>query len=370
MKIGIPREIKTREGRVAMTPVGVRTLVHHGHEVYVEEGAGLGSCIPDAEFEQAGARMVQGADTVWAQAEMIVKVKEPVEIEYQYLRDGLILFTYLHLAANEKLTRELLDRKVVGIAYETIQLDDGSLPLLAPMSAVAGRLAIQVGCTCLETIHGGKGILLSGVPGVRPGRVVIIGAGVSGLNAAHLAVGMGAQVTILDINQKRLNYLEDIFHSRAVTLMANAGNVEESVMNADLVIGSVLIPGAQTPHLITRGLLRRMEPGSVIVDIAIDQGGCAETSRPTTHDDPTYVEEGIVHYCVANMPGAVPRTSTYALTNATMPYVLAIADKGWERSLQDDPPLSRGLNVVKGVLTNRKVAEAFGMTWSEYGRRG
>ncbi|HPI94184.1 MAG TPA: alanine dehydrogenase [Deltaproteobacteria bacterium] len=366
MKIGIPKEIKTREGRVAMTPVGVRTLVHHGHEVFVEKGAGLGSCIPDAAFDQAGACMIDKAERIWADVEMVVKVKEPIEAEYGYMREGLILFTYLHLAANERLTRELLSRRVIGIAYETIQLDDGSLPLLAPMSSVAGRLAIQVGCTCLETIHGGKGILLSGVPGVRPGRVVIIGAGVSGLNAAHLAVGMGAQVTILDINQKRLNYLEDIFHSRAVTLMANAGNVEESVMNADLVIGSVLIAGAQTPHLITRELLRKMEPGSVIVDIAIDQGGCAETSRPTTHDNPTYVEEGIVHYCVANMPGAVPRTSTYALTNATMPFVLEIADKGWEVALRENLPLSKGLNVVKGNLTNRKVAEALGMNCSVY----
>lgn len=361
MKIGIPKEIKVREGRVAITPTGVRTLVHHGHEVLVEKSAGLGSCIADAAYEQSGARMIDEAETVWSEAEMIVKVKEPVEEEYAFLRGDLLLFTYLHLAANERLTRELMASRIIGIAYETIQLDDGSLPLLAPMSAVAGRLAIQVGCTCLETVHGGKGILLSGVPGVRPGRVVIIGAGVSGLNAAHLAVGLGAQVTIMDINQKRLNYLEDIFHSRAVTLMANAGNVEESVIDADLVIGSVLIPGAQTPHLITRELLRKMEPGSVFVDIAIDQGGCAETSRPTTHDNPTYVEEGIVHYCVANMPGAVPRTSTYALTNATMPYVLALADKGWEGALNEDAALLKGLNVLKGALTNRKVAEAFGM---------
>ncbi|MCU0575496.1 MAG: alanine dehydrogenase [Desulfobacterota bacterium] len=365
MRIGVPKEIKTREGRVAMTPVGVRTLVHHGHEVLVERSAGMGSCIFDAAFEQAGARMIDRTEEIWADADMVVKVKEPIDLEYERLREGLILFTYLHLAANEMLTRELLARKVTGIAYETIQLDDGSLPLLAPMSAVAGRLAIQVGCTCLETIHGGKGILLSGVPGVRPGRVTIIGAGVSGLNAAHLAVGLGAQVTILDINQKRLNYLEDIFHSRAVLLMANAGNVEESVINADLVIGSVLIPGAQTPHLITRDLLRRMEPGSAFVDIAIDQGGCAETSRPTTHDNPTYVEEGIVHYCVANMPGAVPRTSTYALTNVTMPYVVELADKGWEQALKEDLPLSKGLNVFRGTLTNRKVAEAFKMECTE-----
>lgn len=366
MRIGVPKEIKTREGRVAMTPVGVRTLVHHGHTVCVEQGLGLGSGIADSAFEQAGACLVESAEKVWTVSDMIVKVKEPIEAEYGFLRQGLLLFTFLHLAANGALTRELLDRRVIGIAYETIQFDDGSLPLLAPMSAVAGRLAIQVGCTCLETIHGGKGILLSGVPGVRPGRVTIIGAGVSGLNAAHLAVGLGAQVTILDINQQRLNYLEDIFHSRAVLLMANAGNVEDSVMNADLVIGSVLIPGAQAPHLITRELLRKMEPGSVLVDIAIDQGGCAETSRPTTHDNPTYVEEGIVHYCVANMPGAVPRTSTYALTNATMPYVVLLADKGWERALKENRALARGLNAFDGVLANRKVAEAFGLESVEF----
>jgi alanine dehydrogenase len=366
MKIGIPREIKTREGRVAITPAGTMTLVQHGHEVLIEKGAGLGSCIPDTAFEQAGARMIDKAEAVWADSEMVVKVKEPVDPEYAYLREGMILFTYLHLAANERLTNELLNRKVIGIAYETIQLDDGSLPLLVPMSQVAGRLALQMGCACLESIHGGKGMLLSGVPGVRPGRVTILGAGIAGLNAAHLAVGMGAQVTILDINQKRLNYLADIFHSRAVLLMANVGNVEESVINADLVIASVLIPGAKAPHLITRSLLRKMEPGSVIVDIAIDQGGCAETSRPTTHDNPTYIEEGIVHYCVANMPGAVPKTSTYALTNATMPYVLELADKGWERALREDLPLSRGLNVHKGALTNRKVAEALGKDCMPY----
>ncbi|MCE5211980.1 MAG: alanine dehydrogenase [Deltaproteobacteria bacterium] len=366
MKIGIPREIKPREGRVAMTPAGIRTLVQHGHEVLVEKGAGVGSCMPDAAYKQAGARIIDRAKTVWSDSEMVVKVKEPVEPEYSFLRKDLVLFTYLHLAANEKLTNELLASKVTGIAYETIQLDDGSLPLLIPMSQVAGRLAIQMGCACLESHHGGKGILLSGVPGVRPARVTILGAGIAGLNAAHLAVGMGAQVTILDISQKRLNYLEDIFHSRAELLVANIENVEESVINADLVIASVLIPGAKAPHLITRELLKKMEPGSAIVDIAIDQGGCAETSRPTTHDNPTYIEEGIVHYCVANMPGAVPKTSTYALTNATMPYVLELADKGWKRALQENKPLALGLNVLKGKLTNRKVAEALGKTFTPY----
>jgi len=366
MHIGIPKEIKAGEGRVALTPVGVRTLVHHGHQVCVEKSAGIGSGIPDSAYEQAGACMVESAREVWDVSDMIVKVKEPVEQEYPHLREGLILFTYLHLAANEQLTDELLRRKVIAVAYETTELDDGSTPLLAPMSAVAGRLGVHAGCACLETIHGGKGILLSGVPGVRPGRVTILGAGTVGINAAHLAVGMGAQVTILDISQKRLNYLEDIFHSRAVLLMANAGNVEESVIHADLLIASVLIPGARAPHLITRELLRQMEPGSVIVDIAIDQGGCAETSRPTTHDHPTYVEEGVVHYCVANMPGAVPRTSTYALTNATMPYVVELSDKGVEKALEDNPALRRGLNAYLGRLTNHEVACAFGRVCGEY----
>jgi len=366
MKIGIPKEIKTREGRVAMTPAGIRALVQHGHEVLVEKGAGVGSRISDAAYKQVGARLIDRAETVWADSEMVVKVKEPVEPEYGYLRKDLILFTYLHLAPNAQLTLELMERKVTGIAYETIQMEDGSLPLLIPMSQVAGRLAIQVGCSCLEAHHGGKGTLLSGVPGVQQARVTILGAGIAGINAAHLAIGMGAQVTILDINQKRLNYLEDIFHSRAVLLMANMENVEKCIVNSDLVIASVLIPGAKAPHLVSRELLKKMEPGSAIVDIAIDQGGCTETSRPTTHDDPTYVEEGIVHYCVANMPGAVPQTSTYALTNATMPYVLELADKGWKRALRENKSLLSGLNVLRGRLTNRKVAEALGKTYTPY----
>jgi alanine dehydrogenase len=366
MLVGIPKEVKTLEGRVAMTPVGVKTLVCHGHKVLVEKGAGLGSGIQDTEYEHAGAKVLDDAEEIWTDSQMIVKVKEPVEEEYDRMHEDLILFAYLHLAANEKLTQELLVRRVIGIAYETIQLEDGSLPLLAPMSAVAGRLAVQMGCSCLETIHGGKGILLSGVPGVRSARVTILGAGISGINAAHLAVGMGAQVTILDINQRRLNYLEDIFHSRAMLLMANAGNVEESVIHSDLVIASVLIPGAKTPHLIACELLKKMEPGSVIVDIAIDQGGCAETSRPTTHHAPTYIEEGIVHYCVANMPGAVPRTSTYALTNATMPYVIELADKGQEKALKDTSALRKGLNVYRGTLTNCEVAKAFGRDFVQY----
>jgi alanine dehydrogenase len=366
MDIGIPREIKTREGRVALTPAGAAVLVQHGHRVCIEKGAGLGSGMPDAAFEQAGALIMEDVDALWDSAHMIVKVKEPVESEYKRMHEGQILLTFLHLAASRELTGELLNRKVLGIAYETIQLEDCSLPLLAPMSAIAGRLSIQMGCACLEAKNGGKGLLLSGVPGVRPAKVAILGAGISGLNAAHLAVGMGAAATILDVNQRRLNYLEDIFHSRIVTLMSNPLNVEESVRGADLVIGSVLIPGARTPHLITRELLREMEQGSALVDIAIDQGGCAETSRPTTHDNPTFMEEGIVHYCVTNMPGAVPRTSTYALTNATFPYILELADKGWDRALHENRALAKGLNVFRGVLTNQKVAEAFGWKFMEF----
>ena len=293
MRVGIPKEIKTREGRVAVTPAGVKMLVGSGHTVFIEKGAGVHSGISDTEFAGAGAVLADTPQEVWNSAEMVVKVKEPVDPEFAYMHEGQILFTYLHLAASEGLTRKLLDRKVIGIAYETIQTDNGFLPLLAPMSSVAGRLAIQMGCACLEEKNGGKGMLLSGVPGVKPARVAILGAGISGLNAAHLAVGMGAMVTIIDIDQNRLNYLEDLFHSRAVTLMSNPTNVEESVAEADLVIGSVLIPGARTPRLITRSLLKKMGRGSAFIDIAIDQGGCAETSRPTTHDAPIFQEEAL-----------------------------------------------------------------------------
>ncbi len=365
MKIGVPKEIKTRECRVAVTPAGVRALSAAGHTVYVETAAGIGSGISDEEYAGAGAKILGAADAVWGEAEMIIKVKEPVEPEFDRMREGQVVFTYLHLAADEKLTRRLMERKVIGIAYETIQLDDGSLPLLAPMSEVAGRLSVQMGCACLEAKNGGSGLLLSGVPGVMPANVVIIGGGISGINAAHLAAGMGARVTILDTSINRLRYLEDVFHSRAVTLMSNPANIEECVSGADLVIGSVLIPGARAPKLITRGLLSKMKPGSAFVDIAIDQGGCAETSRPTTHNDPMYTEERVVHYCVANMPGAVPRTSTYALTNATLPYALELAGKGWRRALEENGALLKGLNVCGGRLTCRNVAEAFNMECAE-----
>lgn len=366
MDIGIPKEIKTREGRVAMTPAGAALLTGHGHVVYVEKDAGSGSGIPDSAYRNAGAVIIDEPAALWDASEMIVKVKEPIDGEFERMHEGQVLFTYLHLAASQELTDELLERGIVGIAYETIQLEDGSLPLLAPMSAVAGRLSNQMGCACLEAKNGGKGILLSGVPGVHPARVTILGAGISGLNAVHLAVGMGARVIVLDINQKRLDYISDIFHSRAITLVSNQENVEQSVAEADLVICSVLIPGAKAPHLITRKLLREMEPGSALVDIAIDQGGCAETSRPTTHDNPIYIEENIVHYCVANMPGAVPRTSTYALTNASLPYVIQLADKGWVRALRENNAMAKGLNVLQGKLTNRRVAETFGRDYIEY----
>jgi alanine dehydrogenase len=361
MKIGIPKEIKKLEKRVAVTPAGVETFVAKGHKVYVETGAGSGLGISDEVFQQAGAAVLSTADDVWHEAEMIIKVKEPVEPEFDRMKPGQILFTYLHLAADSELTRKLLEKKVIGIAYETVQLNDGSLPLLAPMSEVAGRLAVQMGCFCLESKNCGQGLLLSGVPGVPPANVTIIGGGISGLNAAHLAVGMGARVTILDINLNRLRYIEDIFHSRIVTRMSNTRNLEESVSTADLVIGSVLIPGAKAPKLINREMLAGMKNGAAFVDIAIDQGGCASTSRPTTHDRPTFVEEGVVHYCVTNMPGAVPMTSTYALTNATLPYALELADKGCDLALEENESLAKGLNVYHGQLRNEKVAESLGM---------
>ncbi len=365
MKIGVPNEIKIRERRVALTPAGVFALVEHGHEVFVERNAGIGSGIMDDDYDRMGATILDSADEVWGRAEMIIKVKEPIEPEFDRMKAGQILFTYLHLAADEALTRKLLNRNITGIAYETIQLPDGSLPLLTPMSEVAGRLAVQVGCNCLETRNGGKGLLLSGVPGVAPAKVTIVGGGIAGVNAAQLAVGMGAYVTILDINLNRLRQLDHLFHSRVVTLMSNPTNIEESIVQSDLVIGTVLIPGARAPKLIKRSYLQQMDPGSALVDVAIDQGGCAETSRPTTHDDPTYVVDRIVHYCVTNMPGQVPRTSTFALTNATLPYVLALANKGLKKALHADPALAKGLNVYKGKLTRKEVAEAVNIPFEE-----
>src|SRR5581483_10056877 len=339
MIVGVPKEIKTEENRVAVTPTGVAAFVGRSHKVLVQKGAGIGSGLPDRAYENAGATMV-GAEEIWRDADLIMKVKEPQVSEYPLLRPGLILFTYLHLAASESVTRALLEHKVTSIGYETIQLDDGSLPLLAPMSEIAGRLSLQVGAWCLQAENGGRGILLGGASGVRPGKVVILGAGMSGTAACQVATGMGAYVSILDINPTKLRYVHDILGGHLTTLMSNRANVEEEVVDADLVIGSVLIPGAQAPKLISRSLVRRMKPGAALVDIAIDQGGCAETSRPTTHREPIYVEEEIVHYCVTNMPAIVPNTSTYALTNATLSYGLQLANRGFPQALGRDKALA------------------------------
>jgi len=355
--IGVPKEIKTREYRVGMTPAGVRTLVARGHRVLVETGAGEGSAIPDEKYARAGAVIVKTAAEAWG-AEMVVKVKEPLPAEYGFFRDGLILYTYLHLAAEPELTRELAKRKVIGVAYETIQAEDGSLPLLRPMSEVAGRMSVQVGASCLEKERGGKGVLLGGVPGTRRGRVVILGGGVVGRNAATIAIGMGAQVTVLDVKADTMSYLEDVFGGAVETLYSNPENIENAVMRADLVIGAVLIPGAKAPHLVTEENIAKMEKGSVIVDVAVDQGGCIATARPTTHDHPTYEVHGVVHYCVANMPGAVSHTSTWALTNVTIGYGVALADQGVVAAAKADRALLLGINTYGGHVTYGPVAQA------------
>jgi len=365
MQIGIPKEIKSAEKRVAATPAGVRAFVAHGHQVFVEKDAGLGSGFRNEEYVRAGAKILEDPQDIWTEADMIMKVKEPIGPELDWLKPGQIIFTYLHLAANQDLTKKMLDKKVVGIAYETVQLEDRSLPLLSPMSEVAGRLSIQMGAFSLEAKNGGMGILLSGISGVRPARVTVIGGGVAGYSAAVVAVGIGAQVTILDKNPLRLRYLEDISDFRLVTIMSNPANIEEECVNSHLIIGSVLIPGARAPKLITRDIVRQMMPGSAIVDIAIDQGGCCETSHPTTHEAPTFIEEDVVHYCVTNMPGAVPRTSTIALTNATLAYGLEIANKGYEKAMADDPALKKGLNVFQGKVCYPAVAETFGLPYTQ-----
>ena len=358
MIVGVPKEIKSEENRVAITPSGVAALVSHGHRVLVERGAGLGSGILDAQFRQAGARMVSAAQ-VWERTDLVVKVKEPLASEYRYLRPNLILFTYLHLASDRALTRQLLDRQVTGIAYETVQLDDGSLPLLAPMSEIAGRLSAQVGGWCLQAQNGGSGVLLSGASGVRPGRVVVLGGGMAGENACQIAIGLGAHVNVVERNPTRLRYLHDLLRGRVTTVMSNQANIEEEVRNADLVIGTVLIPGAKAPRLVSRKLVRAMRPGSAIVDVSIDQGGCIETSRPTTHRHPTYVAEGVVHYTVTNMPAIVPNTSTFALTNSTLEYILALADRGLATAVAEDSGLRRAVNTLSGKITHRGVADAF-----------
>jgi alanine dehydrogenase len=364
MIIGVPKEIKTEENRVAVTPTGVAGFVARNHQVMIQKGAGSGSGLTDANYQAAGATIVDSAKEVWEKADMIMKVKEPQQSEYALLRPGLILFTYLHLAAAESVTREMLERKVTGIAYETIQLDDGSLPLLAPMSEIAGRLSIQVGAWCLQAENGGRGVLLGGASGVRPANVVIIGAGMSGTAACQVAVGMGAHVSILDINPNKLRYVHDILGGHVTTLMSNRANVEEAVVGADLVIGSVLIPGAQAPKLIPRSLAKRMKSGAAFVDIAIDQGGCAETSRPTTHINPIYVEEELVHYCVTNMPAIVPNTSTYALTNSTLTYGLELANRGFPLAVIRNKALAKGLNTFDGKVTYEGVASAFNLPFT------
>ena len=360
MIVGVPKEIKTEENRVAVTPTGVAGFVSRGHKVLIERGAGLGSGLTDRAYEAAGATL-DSAQEIWRQSDLIMKVKEPQVSEFPLLRRGLILFTYLHLAANEIVARELLQRKVTGIAYETIQLDDGSLPLLTPMSEIAGRLSIQVGAWCLQAENDGRGILLGGASGVRPGKVVILGAGMAGTAACQIAAGMGAYVSILDINPAKLRYVHDILGGHVTTLMSNRANVEEEIVDADLVIGSVLIPGAKAPKLISRSLVQRMKPGSAFVDISIDQGGCAETSRPTTHRQPIYVEEHVVHYCVTNMPAIVPHTSTYALTNSTLSYGLELANRGFPQALVRNKALAKGMNTYDGKITHEGVATAFNL---------
>jgi len=362
--IGVPKEIKAQEYRVALTPAGADALVQMGHRVMVEEGAGGGSGFLDADYRAAGASTVRTAAEVWQNAEMIVKVKEPLPSEYPFFRPGLILFTFLHLAADKPLTLALMEKKVVAIAYETVELPNGSLPLLTPMSEIAGRMSVQVGMTFLEKPQRGRGVLLGGVAGVYPGSVVILGAGVVGTNALKRAIGLGARVTVIDKNLDRLRYLDDLFYGRIESLASNRYNIAESVSQADLVIGAVLIPGALAPRLVSEEMVRSMLPGSVIVDVSIDQGGCVETiDHPTTHEDPIYIKHGVVHYAVANIPGAVPRTSTVALTNATSAYVEALARKGWKEAVREDPALAKGVNVVGGRVVYSAVAEAHGIEY-------
>lgn len=359
MRVGIPTEIKNNENRVAITQAGVYELARRGHDVLVQAGAGLGSAITDAEYVAAGATIVEDAADVWAQADMILKVKEPIAAEYSHMRKDQVLFTYLHLAASRECTDAVVSSGTTAIAYETVQLPNRALPLLAPMSEVAGRLSAQVGAYSLMKANGGRGVLLGGVTATRRGKVVVIGGGAAGEQAARIAFGMGAEVTIIDIAIPRLKQLEDEFDGRIQTRTSNAHNITEALKDADLVIGSVLIPGEKAPKLVTDEMVAQMKPGSVLVDIAIDQGGCFENSRPTTHDDPTYQVHNSIYYCVANMPGAVPETSTAALTNATLPYVVALADKGWVKALNDDASLAKGLNAHHGVITNHGVAIAF-----------
>ncbi len=361
MRVGVPKEIKSQESRVGLTPAGAKILTIGGHEVLIERSAGEGSGISDDEYRRAGAVIVDTREEIWARGDMIVKVKEPIAPEFNLMREGQLLFTYLHLAAAQELAMVLIERGVSGVAYETIETGRGELPLLTPMSAVAGRMAVQAGATALESARGGKGILLGGVPGVKRGHVAVIGGGIVGANAVRIAIGLGAHVSVLDINQKTLAYLDDIYAGRIETLYSDPHTIETSVAKADLVIGAVLVAGARAPRLVTEAMVAQMEPGSVIVDVSVDQGGCVETSRPTTHENPTYRVHNVIHYCVSNMPGAVPRTSTYALTNATIPYVKRLADRGLEAAAANDPALVLGINTYRGTVPHPAVAEALGV---------
>ena len=365
MLIGVPKEIKTNENRIALVPAGAESLVAAGHQVLIEQGGGEGSGFEDSACTDVGAEMAPDAATVWAKADMIIKVKEPIEREWPHMRRGQSIFTYFHFAADEKLTNAHLASGAICIAYETVELPSRELPLLTPMSEVAGRMAVQEGAKYLEKLYGGRGVLLGGVPGVAPAKVVILGGGVVGINAAKIAAGMGAKVVILDISLERLRYLSDVMPANVQLIHSNRHNLLEQIGTADLVVGGVLIPGAKAPKLIRREDLKRMRPGSVIVDVAIDQGGCVETIHATTHENPTYVVDGVIHYGVANMPGGVPRTSTLALTNATLPYALQLANKGWKQALRDNPALLRGLNVIDGKITYQGVADAFGLPFHE-----
>ncbi len=361
MIIGVPSEIKNNENRVGLTPAGVAEFHKLGHPVYVQAGAGTGSGFTDEEYTAAGAQLLPSLAEVYARADMIVKVKEPIEAEYDHIREDQLLFTYFHFASSEPLTRAMIARRAICLAYETVEKTDRSLPLLVPMSEVAGRMAVQEGAKYLEKPLKGRGILLGGVPGVRPAHVLVMGGGVVGMNAAKIAAGMGAQVTLMDISLARLRYLDDVMPANVTTMMSNEYSIREQVQTADLIIGAVLIPGARAPHLVTRPMLKLMRPGTVLVDVAVDQGGCIETCQPTTHENPTYIIDDVVHYCVANMPGAVPYTSTLALTNATLPYALELAEKGWKQACRDNRELRLGLNIIQGHVVYRGVAEAFGL---------
>lgn len=365
MTIGVPKEIKSHENRVALTPAGTQELVKRGHTVYIQKSAGSGSGFSDEDYQQAGALMLETAEEVFRRAEMIIKVKEPIEPEYALIRKEQLVFTYFHFASSETLTRAMMESGAICLAYETVERTDGSLPLLIPMSEVAGRMAVQEGAKYLEKPLKGRGILLGGVPGVKPAKVLILGGGVVGTNAAKIAAGMGADVTILDVNINRLRYLDDVMPENVHTMVSNEYVIRELVRDADLIIGGVLIPGAKAPKLITRDMLKTMRPGTVLVDVAVDQGGCIETCTPTTHENPTYVIDDVVHYCVANMPGAVPYTSTLALTNATLPYAIKLANMGWKKACQEIPELRHGLNVMFGEVVYKGVADAFNLPYTE-----